>query len=186
MSILEELKSQTRPEHDSIESTLNLLDPDMDEEKYKKVLKGFFGFYQTAEDVLRRRSDFYSEGREKRESLRKDLNFFDINPDSVGSIPLQNIPHQKEEDILGLIYVIEGSTLGGQFLGKHFQKKFGFQEGEGLNFFSGYGPQTMKNWMETKSYIENAVSSQNLNKETLIQSAKASFKSLENWLGKTI
>lgn len=186
MSILEELKNQTRSEHDSIESTLNLLDPSMDEERYKKLLRGFYGFYQTAESYLRDHSGFYSQEKEKLESLRKDLIFFNINPESVEPISLEKIPHQRSEDVLGLLYVIEGSTLGGQVLCQHFHKKFGLKQGEGLNFFSGYGSQTMNNWKKTKAHIEEMVSSHKLNKGDLIQAAKDSFNSLEKWLGKSI
>lgn len=186
MSILDELKSETRPEHDSIESTLNLMDPSMDEDKYKKILKGFYGYYKTVEELLRSRPEIYPEERWKLSTLENDLNFFNIKSESISAISSEEIPHKSLEDLLGLIYVIEGSTLGGQVLSQHFQKKFALAQNGGLSFFSGYGPQTMNKWKETKSRIEDLVQNNHLNHSALIEAAKASFSSLENWLGKSI
>ncbi len=168
MNILEQLKTQTREAHDSIEAKLNLMDPGMTEDKYKEILKGFFGFYATAEKCLREFSELYPEKKEKLSSLKRDLEFFDIKTQSLSALPPEKLSLHSKEEALGLLYVIEGSTLGGQVLSQHFREKFHFQPDQGLDFFSGYGERTMKVWQETRAQILACFEQENLNPDKLI------------------
>ena len=65
-------------------------------------------------------------------------NVYEINT----SMPL-NVPRA-----LGYMYVIEGSTLGGQMILKHIKMVLGFDEHKGALFFGGYGNETGKRWKE--------------------------------------
>jgi heme oxygenase len=47
---------------------------------------------------------------------------------------------------LGIMYVIEGSTLGGRFILKNINATLGHDEAHGAAYFSGYGNQTGSRW----------------------------------------
>ena len=50
--------------------------------------------------------------------------------------------------LLGIVYVTEGSTLGGRVILKNVQKKLGLEPGQGATYFAGYGDDTAKMWKE--------------------------------------
>lgn len=47
---------------------------------------------------------------------------------------------------LGMLYVSEGSTLGGQYILKHVQQVLGAQAGDAITFLNAYGPRTGSRW----------------------------------------
>lgn len=51
---------------------------------------------------------------------------------------------------LGMLYVLEGSTLGGRIIYSHVKKSLGIDEYSGASYFSGYSDQTGLFW---KSFI---------------------------------
>lgn len=52
---------------------------------------------------------------------------------------------------MGILYVSEGSTLGGQYILKNVQKILGPQAGDAVRFLNVYGPRTGSMW---KSFTE--------------------------------
>lgn len=181
MSLLTELKSSTQSEHDSIEASLNLMDPEMTLEKYKSMLSRFYGFYAAVEPELEK---FASLPLEKRAPvLEKDLGFFNISPSSIEKLPPSSFSLEKMEDALGMLYVLEGSSLGAQVLSRHFEEKLKVQKGKGLDFFFGHGRETMPRWLVFKDKLE-ALGSE-LKRDSIIVSAKKTFSLLESWLTST-
>ncbi len=73
---------------------------------------------------------------------------------------------------LGRMYVMEGSTLGGQFIAKHVGARLGLLQGKGTAFFSGYGTQTASRWKEFKAVLA-ALPESDL--DTVIASARNMF-----------
>jgi heme oxygenase len=53
-------------------------------------------------------------------------------------------------EAIGCLYVIEGSTLGGQIILHSVQKSLNLDAGGGVKFFHGYGARTPGMW---KSFI---------------------------------
>lgn len=47
---------------------------------------------------------------------------------------------------LGILYVVEGSTLGGRFILKNVQAALGFDAENGGSYFAGYGNQSGRFW----------------------------------------
>ncbi|MBL7717599.1 MAG: biliverdin-producing heme oxygenase [Flavipsychrobacter sp.] len=54
-------------------------------------------------------------------------------------------------EAMGVMYVIEGSTLGGRVIVKNIESALGYQEKSGAAYFSGYGTRTGPLW---KSFLE--------------------------------
>jgi heme oxygenase len=49
-------------------------------------------------------------------------------------------------DLVGVLYPIEGSTLGGQVISRHLRDNLGLTPERGARFFYGYGPDTARRW----------------------------------------
>ena len=74
---------------------------------------------------------------------------------------------------LGLLYVVEGATLGGQVISRRLEVK--------LAFFRGYGEATGRMWRETSARLR-AVSNPAAQDEA-VRSAVSCFTLLRRWLG---
>jgi heme oxygenase len=51
-------------------------------------------------------------------------------------------------ELIGMLYVIEGSTLGGQLISKHLVNYQGITSETGGCFFGGYGENTTALWTD--------------------------------------
>jgi heme oxygenase len=81
---------------------------------------------------------------------------------------------------MGALYVVEGSTLGGAVLSRHFAERFGVSRDHGLAFFNVYGDRTGEMWQR---YLAALVEYDNAgDAERVIAAAKATFVSLADWL----
>ncbi len=54
---------------------------------------------------------------------------------------------------LGRMYVMEGSTLGGQYIARHVEEQLSLTPGIGNAYFYGYGAETMARWREFKMVL---------------------------------
>jgi heme oxygenase (biliverdin-IX-beta and delta-forming) len=180
--LLSDLKAQTRPHHDEIEKTIDFMREDMTLADYKNLLARFYGFYKTFEDFIADQDlPFDFSQRFKVPHLRQDLLGLGMAQNEIEALPLlrHSFPSSLAE-ILGQLYVIEGSTLGGMVLKKYFEKKFSITPEAGLSFFSGYGADTMKFWKEFQDYLIKYSSEEN--DPVIVDSAKNTFATLETWM----
>ena len=79
----------------------------------------------------------------------------------------------------GAMYVMEGSTLGGQLILKHLKKKLG----EDFNsvYFSAYGTHTGTYWKRFMEHLAEVASS-NQWEDAIIQGAVKTFSLLDMWM----
>lgn len=177
MSISQRLKEETKPLHDKLESELNLLRNDFTLSDYISTLKKFYGLYRPLESNL----TLYPE-RTKVPKLIQDL--ADLGFTNFSEIPLcENIPKIENESFeWGVRYVLEGSTLGGLVLRKHFEDKFNLLHHSGISFFSGYGKETMPMWKAFQSDLLTFSESKNFSSDHVIQGANTTFRLLNDWL----
>lgn len=81
---------------------------------------------------------------------------------------------------LGVVYVMEGSTLGGQIISAMIKKQLSINNEPILNYFSSYKEEIGRMWTNFRYNLEN--SSYKINQTELINGAKDTFVALENWL----
>ena len=77
---------------------------------------------------------------------------------------------------LGAMYVIEGSTLGGQIICNMLKKQLKIEDG--LSFFSGYGEQTIPMWKRFQAVLDLPGSQQG---DKIIEAANDTFGKFEVW-----
>lgn len=92
---------------------------------------------------------------------RRKLSSIQADLDEIGfDRPLQTTPLRKEFSVpfaLGVLYVVEGSSLGGRVILKNVEAVLGFDSTRGAQYFSGYGATTGSHW---KKFIEMLTSYQ--------------------------
>jgi heme oxygenase len=98
------------------------------------------------------------------------------NPALAGGHDLPQI--NNTADALGALYVMEGSTLGGQIIVKMLSKQLGIDESYAMSYFSGYGEDTHKMWTVFKEALDRSGSSEN---EAIINSANQTFQMFSRW-----
>lgn len=182
LSLPERLKRETAQIHKSVEERLNLLRDGYTPADYSELLARFYGFYEPWEraalPLVKEWDPTLFEGRLKSPALAADLRFLGIKADSLPrceKLP----PLDSLAAVLGSAYVLEGATLGGQFLSDHFRNRVGIPS-EALHFYTVYGAQTGRMWIQFRKALERAESCGPA--ETFITSARSTFKAIAAWL----
>jgi heme oxygenase len=183
---LAELRARTRPLHQRLDSRLDLFSTVHSREQYREHLYRFYQILFHLEEDLVRFSEWRDLGirweeRRKIPLLRTDLlalgceeNLLD-RPERPASLP----PLGTFAESVGSFYVLEGSTLGAQYISKHFGQKLGLTPESGMAFHSGYGPETRKKWEEFCTALEKFFENYPEKAEQALHSACAAFSSVE-------
>jgi heme oxygenase len=78
------------------------------------------------------------------------------------------------------MYVLEGSTLGAQFIARHVRTRFQLTYGSGASFFNAYGDQVPSRWADFRSFL--GVHADEVCGDELTNVARQTFEALERWL----
>ncbi len=170
-------------QHENLERRLQLLRPDLELPEYRRLLEGFHGFYapweRRAAPLLNQALPGFFLERRKVPLLEGDLRFLGSEPTALpecSSLPAMDslLP------LLGSLYVLEGATLGGQILSRHFARQLNLSPDRGCAFFAGYGLDTGRRW---RSFCE-LLTSYSLpdHDAVIVQSAICTFGCFESWL----
>lgn len=192
--ILELLKEKTRANHSGIEKNellSSLMSPELSVEMYLKVLEKFYGFFSPLEKNMaaewsRLVFDEMIKARLKTPLLEKDLSYFGWSPEKIKSVPVcSSLPGlDSEGKRIGVLYVAEGSTLGGQMIVKALKSSLGITRESGGSFFDGYGPKTAVMWGETRRIIEDFSAEREDVQSEILLSAADTFEKLKKWFEK--
>ncbi|MFL6464157.1 MAG: biliverdin-producing heme oxygenase, partial [Bryobacteraceae bacterium] len=145
------LKQETLGQHESLEQHLQLLRQEMSLQDYRNLLEKLYGFYasweQRAAPFLDRVLPGFFSDRRKTPLLVRDLLYLGSEPAALRECP--NLPATDSLlPLLGSLYVLEGATLGGQILTRHFVRQFNLSSHQGCSFFAGYGVDTGCRWRD--------------------------------------
>ncbi len=156
------LKTVTEAEHRRLEDGLDLLRPPLSRERFTWALGRFWGFHAVWEGALAERFDLRPvlEGRSKLDHLRADLIALGLTPQSIDALPLcrdAGTLAANRDRALGSLYVIEGSTLGGQMISRALAAADWLPK-QGLTYFTPYGPQAGAMWRRFQTVLQAASS----------------------------
>lgn len=183
-SILARLKAETAHQHQQTEDTVDLLSDNFSLEDYKNLLVKFYAFYDSFEAKMKQaiedtQVDFNYKERLNTPKLQVDLEALGMSDAEILPISLfYDLPAlDSKEKVFGALYVVEGSTLGGQVISRHLKEKFDLNETKGASFFSGYGKDTGKMWNAFREKIM-AFAEGEVDEEEIIESAKETFEKI--------
>ncbi|EDP94777.1 biliverdin-producing heme oxygenase [Kordia algicida OT-1] len=187
MNLLQRIKEETKTNHQNVEKVLveelkNLASLDA----YASLLERLHAFYNPIEKKLQTKIKASVipdiSARQHVENLRKDIEIIRKNAvvtnETTSTVHIENTSYA-----LGVLYVIEGSTLGGQIITKMLDKHLSVSTINANNYFNSYGDNTPEMWSKFKNYVLNPTLK--IDQELMIQGAKDIFASLQNHLLQT-
>lgn len=161
--------------------------PTYDLVSYQRVLLAYFHFYASLETAIDQAlaaglSRFSYDARRKLAWLASDLEYFAIDPESRRPcLPFAPSRFANEAELLGALYTIEGSSLGGLVISRHLAEHHGLTASSGARFFHGYGAQTMPLWGRFEAFMNAGLAHETLRHAALV-TAKSTFTMMESML----
>ncbi len=163
--VSEYLKHNTAEFHDAAEklfSSDKIFSKTFTLEDYKKIINTNYLMLLHSEDkIFNRLAENFSEKlklnqRAKLPLIEKDLSSLSLDI----QVPSHNLEFADENEALGAMYVIEGSTLGGNVIAKQLSRTEGFDHVT-FNFFGCYQENTGPMWKNFKEVLDTEVSEEN-------------------------
>ncbi|WP_054903188.1 biliverdin-producing heme oxygenase [Pseudomonas sp. NBRC 111131] len=176
------LREGTRECHKALEARLPFFATGFDTAAYSRLLQAYYGFHAPLEVRL---GQYQEAKRAKIPALTLDLLALDLSTAEIDALPLcQALPTINDEaSALGVMYVLEGSTLGGQVLKRAMAERLGLGPGNGTGFFDVYGALTGHYWRSFLDRLGRAPSAA-ASQAATVQAAIATFQCFERWLGR--
>lgn len=193
MDIAQALKTFTQTHHHQIEQnplTQAIVNQTITAENYQILLQKFLGYYTVIEQALQKINDWEKFGfdiksRMKANWLKEDLLKLGKTKESIEQIAhCNNIPNiQNMAEALGVLYVLEGSTLGGQILQRHLANALNLNTENGARFFGGYGKTEIRDkWVAFQKLLTDFDKKFPQDKQKIVNTAIATFQTMDNWL----
>lgn len=181
MTVSEYLKQNTASYHDAAEKLFNskkIFSKTFTLEDYKKIIHSNYLMLLHSEDKIFKKLDKYSEklqlsDRMKLPLIEKDLKSLLLKKAVADS----ELELASQHEALGAMYVIEGSTLGGNVIAKQLSKTDGF-DGITFNFFGCYHKNTGAMWKSFKETLDAEVHENNY--DEVLSGAKKLYSFLLN------
>ncbi len=175
------LKRETLAEHERVERSMPVMGDGLELATYIATLQRLYGFVlgweQWAAQSTCAAVQTLLAGRRRSDQLRADLHHFgaELPPDVY---PGPALSAASQAQVLGCLYVMEGSTLGGQFIARHVEAVLALAPGVGDAFFRGYGEATGAMWRQVKDALESLPEAA---ADEVIDAAKILFHDFARW-----
>lgn len=176
---LQLLRQATSAEHSSTEETVPLMADDLDHATYVDTLRRFYrvalAWDRWADSNVPVDLKPLLEGRRRATLLAEDLRNLGepTLPADIPDAEFINNDAATREVFLGRLYVMEGSTLGGQYIARHVEEKLNLPHGVGDSYFVGYGDNTGERWRQVREVLSAVPDEQG---SAVITSAKQMFE----------
>ena len=179
--LLDRLRSATGDAHAALERALDLLQPPLRRERFASVLEGFLVFHRAWEPRVAALldDDALLVPRRRVALIERDLEALGSQAPASGRRAFDLGYLQSASAAWGSLYVLEGSTLGGQVISKALRGAPWAPEG-GLAYFNPFGRRTAAMWAMFRTALE--ASSPELDAEVAARGACATFQTLQTGL----
>lgn len=186
------MRAETRAEHDAIERALNFTGDRPTLKGYRRRLEQFYGFYKPLEERMLAHESWISPWLDINERIKTPLLAADLR--ALGSAPTASLPmcgnlpeFDGAPECFGCLYVLEGSTLGGQVISRHLREKLNVTPGAGGLFFDGYGPRTGSMWQQFRLALAGFSGGTDTTigtaetQDRVVAAARLTFETLRRW-----
>jgi heme oxygenase len=177
---IQRLRDATAADHAAVEETVPLMSGTLTLDEYAACLQRLHGIVSAweahAAAVAPPALQPLLAARRRTPLLERDLVCLGVK------IPSEEHPNflevADEASIMGAMYVMEGSTLGGQLIARHVEKVLSLSEGN--TFFRGHGDRTGLLWREFCEILRTRVPENE--SDVVIRSAKMMFQTFGSWM----
>ena len=177
--LLDRLRADTRDAHLGLEDALALMRPPLRRERFVQVLQGFLAFHRAWSlrmAVLVDDPELVAP-RVKAPLIERDLQALGAAEAPAASPDLSFLTTRSAA--WGSLYVMEGSTLGGQVISKALRRT-AWAPANGLAYFNPYGRRTGEMWAGFRAAFEAATPA--LEADLVCEGARATFHTLQSGL----
>jgi len=184
-SALERMRAALRPHHGALERTVRLDGDAVTRADYVDFLATMLGFVEPCETRL-----FGAAGdppadlaaRVKAPLLRSTLEAFGLPPGTIAALPRATALPSLERwpDALGYLYVLEGSTLGGQVLLRHLGPRLGLSPAQ-VAYLRTYDQAVGSMWESFLAELERGLSASADAERAILETARRTFITLDRW-----
>jgi len=179
---MQRLRRETAADHEAVEGSLPLMDPALDTARYVSCLQQLHGLVAAWEEQSAHLAPAWLReslnSRQRRAMLESDLASFGVSPQHEIKPSLPDMPDLPS--LLGSMYVMEGSTLGGQLIARQVEATLGLAEGVGDAYFRSHGALTGSMWREFCVLFESHVPDSETG--TAIRAARKMFSTFGAWM----
>ena len=177
--VLQDLRAGTAELHIALEKRLPFFSNTLDFKAFVRLMQAYYGFYRPLENALLDSGaipvDFDLAPRLKSQILLDDLQALGLTTETIARLPqCQTLPViDSGPTCLGVLYVLEGATLGGQILR--------LDADNGAAFLDVYGAATGRRWRDFIDYLGSRPLSAD-EREAVVAAAQSTFSCFERWL----
>jgi heme oxygenase len=182
------LKAGTVSQHKAIERLMPFFKHGFSLKQYTDILAAFLGFFEPLENSLvpvlgDQALVIDIRHRMRTHLLRNDLRVLGVSRSAITAIPrCHQLPVLRDlSDGLGCLYVLEGSTLGGQLIARELSRCFNIDVNSGASFFLSHGNHTGEMWAEFCAAVRLYVNDR-FKRQAAVASAQNTFTRLDQWI----
>lgn len=183
---LKRLRIHTQSVHTSLEQhpiSTSLFQPKVNQTDYTRYLRIMHAVVsQFEEHVFPLLETLLPDIDQRRKTgwLEEDLRQLGVWPENTLTLQLPEDPSYPDNVgyLMGRMYVLEGSTLGGAVMYKQLQPILNFTPEKGGRYFYGYGPQTGARWKSFTEHLAMLAVAEN-ESENILKGASAQFVTMQ-------
>lgn len=182
--VLQDLRAGTAELHIALEKRLPFFSDTLDINAFKRLMQAYYGFYQPLEQALLDSGlipdDFDLTPRLKAATLYADLQTLGAASTTLPmcrELPLISASAAS----LGVLYVLEGATLGGQILRREIAARLNLDADNGAAFLDIYGAATGRRWRDFIEYLGSRPLDA-AERAAVVVAAQTTFSCFERWL----
>jgi len=190
MALLPYLKTQTVDCHVALEKSMNVFQRVRSEGDYRGLMREFYTLYEPLEAHLAQAADWELrgwdfEGRRKTGWLREDLQALGVSDAEIAGWPRASALPSFDGfgAAVGGLYVLEGSTLGGQMIARELLEPMGITTERGGKFFRAYGEETGRRWREFGQWVETQAAQTPI-EDAAVRGARETFGGFAQWMSR--
>lgn len=188
---LNNLRQETADSHRKLEEnefSKSILDPDVTLRAYQTYIAKLYGVTLACErEVYPTLGSVFADLEQRRKShlIIRDLIITGVSAEKAGELAVSHFEINSLAQALGVMYVLEGSTLGGKVLYKHMNKTLELDASNGASYFWGYGAETGVMWKGFITEFASCAVRENFEEEVISSSVKT-FTLISNWLDQAV
>ena len=185
------LQEATAPAHQRLHNHAGLAavaSGTINKHDYICLLKRLYGFHRSFDEMLCAAGPAFQTGldlriRQRAFHIGQDLATLGVDKLTLANLPLCDAitPPVSCAELLGALYVVEGSTLGGRVLARALSSLLGPDGMDGRRFFFGYGEEHATMWRDVVMQIE-ANANTPARQIEIVKGATRAFRDFEMWM----
>lgn len=176
------LREATAQRHRRVEQRVDVRASFASRAAYRRLLERLLGFHEPVSHRFRQIESVAPgllPGPPRVKRLEADI--WHLSGDPTAAPRCQTVPEASDPaTALGLLYVVEGSALGGEILARLAAKRLGLSQAAGASFFAGDPVDGAQRWSGVLATIELTGAAGEL--RAVISGACQAFDCLDAWL----